>query len=343
MWSVGVITYCLLSGYKPFWGPPRSMPWKERRKIMMDRIMRCDYMKMDDKSPTWSKISKPAKDFVASLLQLDPANRPSAQEALDNSAWLKKSCASCATGNTEDDSPILSSDDVVASSQGLVRIQDRARDILVNGLSESELMALQHEIEVQDTMGSGRVDVMVFWSILMNQQSEKKKMVEDLDQLFRENKILVDGDGGKGDGASIEFIDFFARALEEKGRVAMDAIAKACDDLDTTGTRTVSMKELKPFLDQYFPTNVTGDGPGLEQQIHVEDDGMVSTIQVLELVGKHVAKHTRNSIHGGDDSQFGDGDDNLVNASNAEIPGGRKFEQPPKFVYDAGQKSMRKA
>lgn len=47
IWSVGVVTYMLLSGNNPFWGPPRPLPWTKRRKIMIDRIMRCEFQRMN--------------------------------------------------------------------------------------------------------------------------------------------------------------------------------------------------------------------------------------------------------------------------------------------------------
>lgn len=86
-WSIGVITYILLAGSQPFWGPIYDMEWPKRRKIMIDRIMRCEYKKM--KRGIWDSISEEAKAFVASLLQLDPKLRPTAEEAL-RSKWMKK-------------------------------------------------------------------------------------------------------------------------------------------------------------------------------------------------------------------------------------------------------------
>jgi serine/threonine protein kinase len=86
LWSIGVVAYILLSGKQPFWGPPREIPWEQRKKIMVDRIMRCDYMRMN--AGRWSGVSKEAKDFVKSLLQMDPNKRPSASEAMEH-LWIK--------------------------------------------------------------------------------------------------------------------------------------------------------------------------------------------------------------------------------------------------------------
>ena len=114
VWSVGVVTYCLLSGYKPFWGPPRAMPWPERRKIMFNRIMRCQYMKM--KGPTWSKISAEGREFVASLLKLDPTKRPSAQQALDESPWLQRHAYDLVAAQSNENPHYIDSDEDATSS-----------------------------------------------------------------------------------------------------------------------------------------------------------------------------------------------------------------------------------
>lgn len=62
-----------------------------RRKIMVDRILRCEYTRM--REGVWDSISPEAIQFVTSLLQCDPAARPSAPEALQ-SPWMLKHFAS---------------------------------------------------------------------------------------------------------------------------------------------------------------------------------------------------------------------------------------------------------
>ena len=56
------------------------------RAIMIDRILRGDYVDME--GGNWDLVSDDAKAFVKSLLQLDPQQRPSAAEALE-SPWMQ--------------------------------------------------------------------------------------------------------------------------------------------------------------------------------------------------------------------------------------------------------------
>ncbi|KAJ1909972.1 hypothetical protein IWQ60_010896 [Tieghemiomyces parasiticus] len=77
LWSTGVIAYCLLCGYTPFWG--------EDTPALFESIRRGEYEFEDD---YWHGISAAAKAFIARLLQVDPTRRPTAQEALDD-PWFK--------------------------------------------------------------------------------------------------------------------------------------------------------------------------------------------------------------------------------------------------------------
>jgi len=75
MWSVGVVVYILLGGYAPFEGPIDELAVT---------ILKGKYEFHDE---YWSHISSEAKDLIASLLQVNPKKRRSAEEALQ-SDWM---------------------------------------------------------------------------------------------------------------------------------------------------------------------------------------------------------------------------------------------------------------
>lgn len=64
MWSLGVITYCLLCGYPPFNA--------ENDLQLFMKIKNCDY---EFYSPDWDTVSDSAKNFIEGLLKLDPKQR----------------------------------------------------------------------------------------------------------------------------------------------------------------------------------------------------------------------------------------------------------------------------
>jgi len=58
LWSIGVITYILLSGYSPFYA--------ENETGLFEKIMHAEY---DFDNECWDEISKPAKSFIEALLK----------------------------------------------------------------------------------------------------------------------------------------------------------------------------------------------------------------------------------------------------------------------------------
>lgn len=76
LWSTGVVAFILLTGRFPFHGSDAEL----KRKIRAG-----SYPSMDGK--LWSGVSDEAKDFVRSLLRVDPSERLSAEEALQHS-WI---------------------------------------------------------------------------------------------------------------------------------------------------------------------------------------------------------------------------------------------------------------
>jgi len=70
LWSLGVLTYVLLSGRPPFWGGYHSQlrAMKEERYPMQSGV--------------WPQISENAKDFISRLLKADPESRMTTEDAL---------------------------------------------------------------------------------------------------------------------------------------------------------------------------------------------------------------------------------------------------------------------
>lgn len=87
MWSLGVITYTLLCGYSPF-----------RSENVQELIEECRSGRIVFHGRYWKDVSSEAKDFILALLQPDPENRLTSEEALRD-VWL--------SGNTATDFNLL--------------------------------------------------------------------------------------------------------------------------------------------------------------------------------------------------------------------------------------------
>jgi len=78
IWSVGVITYVLLTANVPFHG--------EHENIIFDKIMSCNYSFPDK---LWGHLSRESQGFIESIFVLDTKKRLTAEECL-NHAWIVK-------------------------------------------------------------------------------------------------------------------------------------------------------------------------------------------------------------------------------------------------------------
>jgi len=78
LWSIGIITYLLLSGSLPFDDPVER---EVARQTIYESVEFC--------KPIWEKISKEAINFIERLLVKDPENRMTLEQALEH-PWLVK-------------------------------------------------------------------------------------------------------------------------------------------------------------------------------------------------------------------------------------------------------------
>ena len=78
MWSIGVITYCLLAAYPPFNA--------DNDALLFRKIKVCDYEFHEE---VWKEVSEEAKAFIMRLLEPRKEARMKPLEAL-NHPWILK-------------------------------------------------------------------------------------------------------------------------------------------------------------------------------------------------------------------------------------------------------------
>jgi len=86
MWAIGVVTFMLLSGKRPFHHHDRE------RKAMMIK-----HDKLSFHSQEWDYVSGEARDFISALMQKEPSRRLSASQALSH-PWMSRELATSPRG-----------------------------------------------------------------------------------------------------------------------------------------------------------------------------------------------------------------------------------------------------
>lgn len=76
LWSIGIITFVLLCGYTPFRSDDQAELVRETTRGRLEFHERY-----------WKNVSREAKEFISTLVQVDPTKRPTADEALKH-PWL---------------------------------------------------------------------------------------------------------------------------------------------------------------------------------------------------------------------------------------------------------------
>ncbi|WOL12962.1 calcium-dependent protein kinase 4 [Canna indica] len=141
VWSIGVITYILLCGRRPFWDRTEDGIFKE--------VLR---NKPDFRRKPWPSISNSAKDFVKKLLVKDPRVRLTAAQALSH-PWVRE-------GGSASEIPLDIS--VLSNMRQFVkysRLKQFALRALASTLDEDELANLKDQFQAIDIDKNGSISL----------------------------------------------------------------------------------------------------------------------------------------------------------------------------------------
>lgn len=257
MWSVGVITYMLLSSHRPF--------YSKKRAVMIDKIMRCDYNFTKD---YWQPISDEAKDFISKLLVMDPRVRYNAAEAQGHE-WMSKEY------NIEDRAPTESLtgrvNEILSAYKNNVPLKKLALNVIAKKSTTDEIINLRKAFDMFDTANNGVISSEEFKVALTDKCSYSEAEIEEM---F--NSIDINQNG------HIMYTEFIAATLEAQGQLNEDRIAEAFDRLDVDNSGYISKANMLDFL---------ADTGATEQEIEQiiegadteEKDGQVSYDEFLAM------------------------------------------------------------
>lgn len=202
VWAIGVITYLLLSGEPPFGG----CGGPETLMQVRDNILRGDFE--FEPEEIWGTVSNDAKDFIRSLLVIDPMQRPTARQAQE-SKWLKEWAEK---ENGDVDSVI--NPNVVKALVGFKEYSDMRKllcEVLSFTLLPDQIQDLRKEFEKYDQDGTGEITLSTLKKVLIGNASTgslgglTEKEVEDIFNAMRVRKGET----------SIHWHDFIAAGLSQ--------------------------------------------------------------------------------------------------------------------------------
>lgn len=222
LWSCGVTMYFLLSGRQPFAG--------KRQAAVVNRVIQ-GYWRFHG-SP-WGSISKVAKNLICSFLELNPVERPTAEQALNNE-WFHRSAPKKVNRQQQ-----LSIVEHISSWQAEHALKKAALEIIARQLDDNELQGLRDFFITFDTNKDGLLTLEELNNGLERRGFQKTK--SELQQIV--SSIDIDGNG------VIDYTEFLAAALDHKKHLTEQTCWKAFNVLDVDGDGKISQEELKCAID----------------------------------------------------------------------------------------------
>ncbi|KAF9678607.1 hypothetical protein SADUNF_Sadunf07G0052100 [Salix dunnii] len=257
VWSIGVITYILLCGRRPFWDKTEDGIFKE--------VLR---NKPDFRRKPWPTISTSAKDFVKKLLVKDPRARLTAAQALSH-PWVRE-------GGDASEIPIDIS--VLSNMRQFVkysRLKQFALRALASTIDEEELADLKDQFDAIDVDKNGAISL----------EEMRQALAKDLPWKLKESLVLeiVQAIDSNTDGI-VDFTEFVAAALHvhqleehnsEKWQLRSQAAFEKFD-IDRDGY--ITPEELR------MHSGLRGSIDPLLEEADIDKDGRISLSEFRRLL-----------------------------------------------------------
>ncbi|KXZ52793.1 hypothetical protein GPECTOR_8g180 [Gonium pectorale] len=324
IWAAGVMAYQLLCGRFPFddkknvYAPAITAIW---RSVLNDPL--------DFSKPWWAGISDEAKDFCKLLLNRDPAQRPTAKEALKH-PWLRGNSAERSTGKRLSQSVVARIQRFASGSQ-LKRtvLQSIAAELL----SHPELLHQERDRCTVNDRGRPIVaapDAACLQPLMAQLRLDKGELLseEDLGEALERmgfklapgevarlmEQVDLEGTGGI-DRASFAASQMDWRHLQQNHtELWLDMAAKAFQSMDTDGSGVLEVDELLEALRARLPPDEVqtalelalqeaGVVGGVESSGGIDFNGFVSLLKVgsldsLDMYDDRMSVRSNGSGHG---------------------------------------------
>ena len=260
LWSCGVILYILLCGSPPFYG--------KNEKEIFQKILDGN---VNFKHKIWNKISDDAKNLVIKLLQVDPSQRLSAAEALEDE-WFKKNININIINETQSQNNFNIFIKNISEFCAEQKLQQATLAFLVHNFApKEELNELKKIFFAFDKNGDGKLSKEEFVTGLTNIDSNFNfglKEEESLDGLIKN----IDSDNN----GYITFEEFLIASINKEKILTEKNLKMAFDVFDRDKNGGISHEELKYILGEYNPNAREYLWKKMIQQIDLNQDGQIS-------------------------------------------------------------------
>ena len=257
LWSCGVILYILLCGSPPFYG--------KNEKEIFRKILDGNFT---FRHKIWNKISTEAKNLVLKLLQVNPAKRLSAQEALED-VWFKKNFNINSLENSSSFKYFLKNITEFCAEQ---KLQQATLAFLVHNFApKDELDELKKIFFAFDKNGDGKLSKEEFVKGLSNNNTSLNSILKR-DSSIKDLLKNIDSDNN----GYISFEEFLIASINKEKILTEKNLKMAFDVFDRDKSGGICQNELKYILGEYNVNAKEHLWQKMIQQIDLNQDGQIS-------------------------------------------------------------------
>mmetsp|Transcript_5376 Transcript_5376/g.18040 ORF Transcript_5376/g.18040 Transcript_5376/m.18040 type:complete len:553 (+) Transcript_5376:68-1726(+) len=238
LWAMGVVTYMLLSGKRPFHHQDRAV------KARMIRETPVPFSGAE-----WDHVSHEGIDFITALLQKDPKQRISASEALKH-PWFTCAPKEVDAGEAEErNAAVLASLESFARADDIKKV---ALEVIAFATPSNVLAELRKTFQNIDTDKSGTISPAEFKEAMgftLRSARESGGEGDDIaskhiDALFRHADINASGE--------LDYTEFLGAGLCQTRHVTKPSMMSAFAILDCNGDGFISKLELRATLGEDY-------------------------------------------------------------------------------------------
>ena len=224
-WSLGVVTYVLLSGNPPFFGQSTQEIF---RKLTNGKISFA--------GPEWKNVSKQAKDFISKLICVDVKKRMGSKQALKH-AWLNMNLnEEHHEGKKVIDPKIVN---LIKNFRGANVLKKEVMRTIVNNLSENEIKNLREAFRLIDSDHRGMISI-----------EELKKVLQEFGYHHNEEdfKGIMQTFNEETGGEEINYTEFIAATLDKKIYLNKEKLFAAFKHFDIDNSGWITVTNLKEVM-----------------------------------------------------------------------------------------------
>jgi len=265
IWSIGVITYVLLCGYPPFDGTDNESIFRKVRKGVV--TFHKQY---------WGHVSDKAKDFIRSLLTLDPKNRPTAGEALRH-PWLENANSSILFSVPKREFTCTLDNIKKFHAQNQLKKAALAY-IACQLVTKTERENVAKIFRAYDKNGDGLLSREEIRQGFENHYIEGVD-IESFDAIF--DQVDIDGSG------TIDYSEFIIAAMHRNQLLNRERLTAAFKMFDQDGDGSITWTEIKRVLSSATENQISAEHiRDMIKQADIDGDGCLSVNEFIEMMLK---------------------------------------------------------